>query len=406
MKNFLKKLLLVLLELAVIAGVLWFIAEKRGIRNFSQIVLAPEIQEVAQVDLQEAPQVFPEVEQTETIQQAGNKKFVWNFKGVKYELALNLDQAIYAYYQKQPRQFSYQGKLPENWEETYYGMFLKINQKDQTISQLVTNLRELGSRHKLNDDQIVELAVAFVQAIAYDDSKANNILAKTGEEKMLYPFETLFEQKGVCSDKSLLTIAILREMGYGVAIFAYESENHMAVGVQCPKVDSTYGSGYCYIETTSKGHKIGFIPQIDARSSKTVEVAELATFEQENQQQANLQELGKMTMHQATVGKQYTGIAVNKKIKVELDDLKVQMRNLKTQLARQKNKINQEISQLEAQKKQIAELSSVLNPGKYSRSVSEYNDLLSEYKKNLKNYNQAIELYNQTVARYNKLIKP
>ena len=394
MKNFLKKLLVVILELAFIAGVLWFIAEKRGIHSLQQVAptLGSRFEKMVQTP-------FPKLEQPVA------KTFQWNYRGTKYELSLTLYQSVYEYYQNQPKTFSYAGELPANWEESYYGMFLKANESDSTIVNLADGLRKLGEQHRLSSDQVVELALAFVQAIPYDDTKASNILAKANNETMLYPYETLFEQKGVCSDKSLLAVSILRKLGYGVAIFAYEQDNHMAIGIQCPKNYSTYGSGYCFGETTSIGNKIGIIPQFDAQSNKTADLAELPTFDQTQQQIKNLQELGRMTIYQTTTGKEYTGIIETKRIETELAQLKIKLKNSMAQLEAQKKVVSGEIADLKKQKDDLDNWKNEQNFEKYNAAVEDYNSLLEKYKKDVKNYNNSIPLYNQTVARYNLLIK-
>lgn len=394
MKNWLKKILIVTLELALIAGALWFVAEKRGIHSLGRFF--PMAEKGFQ---QKSLQPFPELQKPE------ERNFSWTYKSVKYQLSLTLYQSVYAYYQKEPKTYSYDGQLPTNWEDSYYGMFLQVNENDQTISQLAESLQTLGKKHNLSSDQLVELALAFVQSIEYDDAKAGNILGKSGDETMLYPYETLFEQKGVCSDKSLLAISILRKMGYGTAIFAYEEENHMAIGIKCPKSYSTYGSGYCYAETTSVGNKIGIIPQFDAQSKKTAEVAEIADFDQAQQQQASLQDLGQVTVYQLTDGKEYGGIVEIKKIENEIQQLKLTMKSLGAKLAQQKKNLSQELTELEKQKDTLEALQDIKNYEKYNALVEKYNVLVESYKKDVKNYNSDVALYNQAVGRYNLLIK-
>lgn len=44
---------------------------------------------------------------------------------------------------------------------------------------------------------------------------------------------------------------LLRELGYGVVLFEFNSENHMAVGVKSPIQYSYLNSGYAFIESTS-----------------------------------------------------------------------------------------------------------------------------------------------------------
>jgi hypothetical protein len=394
--NWIRKIGIILIELAVILGALWFIASKKGIEHFAQIGPALQ-QEINGVTQKEA--IFP---------QLGNpieRKFTWSYQGVKYNLSLPLDNSVYEYYKTQPKSYSYAGDLPANWEENYYGMFLKTNVSDQSIEQLATKLETLGRGHKLSDDQIADLVLSFVQSIEYDDAKAANILDKTGKETMQYPYETLFLQKGVCSDKSLLAIAILKQLGFGTAIFTYEQDNHMAIGIECPKNYSTYGSGYCYAETTATGNRIGVVPSFDKSTNKTVIAAELATFDSSQVQQLNLQQLGQVTIFQKTIGKQYAGVVETKKIADELDALRKKIDAMLPQLQAQQKLIKNEENKLNSLKNNFETAQNQQDGGKYNNLVGEYNDFLESYKKDVKKYNDSASLYNKSIARYNVLIK-
>jgi hypothetical protein len=285
-------------------------------------------------------------------------------------------------------------------------MFLTRAQNDESIAILAKDLQALGKKHRLSDDQIVDLTLAFVQTITYDDAKAKNILAQTGSETILYPYETLFEQAGVCSDKSLLATVLLREMGYGTAIFAYEQDNHMAIGIECPKDSSTYGSGYCYAETTSVGNKIGIIPTFDSTSNKTVGTDELVAIDSQQAQQAKLQQLGQVTIYQQTIsGKQYSEVIETKKIIAEIDSLKKSIETLLPQLQEQQKTIAKEEKKLAEMKKTLETYQNGQSVEKYNALVQEYNDYLEKYKKDVKKYNEKVALYNKTIQRYNTLIK-
>lgn len=395
MKSFLKKLIIITLELAVITMALWYIAQKKGIQNVSQI--APAIQQtVENVQGKVQENSFPELSGETT------KTFDWTYKNRKYGLDLVLYQSAYEYYRSLPKEYFYSGELPQNWEEEYYARFLESKGSDKTISQLAQKIRGLGEKNKLSENQIVDLVLAFVQSINYDDAKAKNILAKNGSERMLYPYELLWQQSGVCSDKSILAYAILREMGYGAALFIYEDNNHMSVAVQCPKNYSTYGSGYCYAETTSTGNKIGIIPNIDADSNKTVD---LSSYSLDKIQTLNLKELGQVTILLASQGKEYSGIVETEKISNEIDSLKKKMEALLPKLKSQKNEIADEEKKLKKWENDLEEYKDAGEYEKYNSLVEEFNDLIGQYKKDVKKYNSDAELYNQYVERYNVLIK-
>jgi hypothetical protein len=96
-----------------------------------------------------------------------------------------------------------------------------------------------------NSDEQARMAISLVQNIPFDNAKLNNTGA-TGR----YPYEVLYDDMGVCGEKSHLLAFLLREMGYGVALLKYDSQNHMAIGIKCSDRYDYLGTGYCFIETT------------------------------------------------------------------------------------------------------------------------------------------------------------
>lgn len=396
LKTWLKKISFIVLELAVVAGLLWFIAQKKGINNLAQI--APGIEQTVQNAKQKFIP-FPELSQSVV------KKFQWEYKGKKYSLEKTLYQSVYDYYKSKPKEYSYLDELPANWEEEYYAMFLKSDPADLTMAELANQIKELGKKNSLSDDEIVELAIGFVQTIPYDDAKAANILQETGNEEMLYPYEVLWDQTGVCSDKSLLAYALLREMGYGVALFEFEQEKHMAAAVECPQNYSNYDSGYCFVETTSTGNKIGIIPDFDMGSGKAAEVKQLTDYDSVSTQATRIKELGQVKIILPKEGNEYAGIIQTQKIANQILQLKKNMQALSSKIGSLKNVIDGEVEDLEGMQDDLKKYKKEGNIEKYNAVVEKYNNLLEEYKKDLEKYNSSVTLYNADVKKYNTLIK-
>lgn len=397
-KSFLKKLFIIAFELAIIAGLLWLIIQKKEINSASEIV--PAIQQTIQDFKQD--NIQPKEEIPLELSEPATKTFAWEYRGKKYNLSQTLYKSVYEYYRAQSKDYSYSGTLPDNWQEEYYAMFLKTNVADKSIPEIVSKIQDLGKKNNLTDDQIVDLALAFVQSIEYDDAKAKNILTQAGNESMLFPYETLYEQRGVCSDKSFLAYALLRQMGYGTALFTYEQENHMAVAIACPKNYSTYASGYCYAETTSVGNKIGIIPSIDTESNKVVN---LAKYDFDQSQEIKLKELGQVTINLPSQGREYSGIIQTEKLLEQINQLKKSMENLLLELKSQKSAINKEEKSLNEMKDDLDEYKEDGDIDKYNSLAEKYNDLVEKYRKDFKKYNNNVILYNQDVKKYNTLIE-
>ena len=119
-----------------------------------------------------------------------------------------------------------------------YGSYVESAQEDNTIQELTQKIEEMGDELKLTDDETMDLATCFVQTIPYDAEKAKVILSDKAEDKVekaakreyldRFPYETLYDNKGICTDKVYLEMAILKEMGYGTAILTFDKEKHMA----------------------------------------------------------------------------------------------------------------------------------------------------------------------------------
>ena len=118
----------------------------------------------------------------------------------------------------------------------------------------------------------VALALSFVQSIPYQDVK----------EYQRFPYETLIDWAGDCSDTTALFAALVDAMGYGIVLLRFESDNHIAVGVKATDSYATAQSGgkatyynwdnnrYYFAETTGTGWRIGQKPENLKRRAEIV----------------------------------------------------------------------------------------------------------------------------------------
>lgn len=102
-----------------------------------------------------------------------------------------------------------------------------------------------------NREDQVRIAVSLVQNIPYGISDKSNTFSKLmGMDYQRYAYEVLYENEGVCGEKSSLLIFLLKELGYGTSFLYYKEENHEAVGLKCSSKGSMASTDYCFIETT------------------------------------------------------------------------------------------------------------------------------------------------------------
>jgi hypothetical protein len=100
-----------------------------------------------------------------------------------------------------------------------------------------------------NPDDQARIAISFVQMIPYDSETGDN--RKNISGKLHMPYAVVYDDKGICQDKSWLLAYLLRKLGYEVVILKFIPEGHDAIGI---KVTQKYGynnSDYAFIETTT-----------------------------------------------------------------------------------------------------------------------------------------------------------
>jgi hypothetical protein len=136
---------------------------------------------------------------------------------------------------------------PCNNEEIrqYYLNYLEEPIERKSVDDFVDLIKVETS----NQDDQARIAISIVQNIPYDHSVATPLFFQTGFTR--YPFLVLYQNAGICEEKSLLLAYLLRELGYGVVLFEFKSDNHMAVGIKSPVQYSYLNSGYAFIETTT-----------------------------------------------------------------------------------------------------------------------------------------------------------
>jgi hypothetical protein len=127
--------------------------------------------------------------------------------------------------------------------QQYYLDYINEPDQEKYLDNLVNSIK---AKTPIQDDQ-ARIAISLVQNIPYDYAKLNG--GSTGKTR--YPYEVLYDDKGVCEEKSLLLAYLLRGLGYGVVLFEYPSESHMAVGIKSPAAYAYDNTGYAFVESTT-----------------------------------------------------------------------------------------------------------------------------------------------------------
>lgn len=182
------------------------------------------------------------------------KYFYFETDGNKKTLTVPYPEILFNYYSNLERidEEDYSYYVFDPYDDLYLDLFI-----DRLISTL--DFGKLQFDKKTDSDKINFIA-RFVQGIEYREDPVIN----GSREYPKYPLETLFDlEKGRdCEDKAILTASLLDRLGYEVALFRLQE--HMAVGVKLDR-DAVYGydyyyEDYFYLETTTEGARLGFVP--------------------------------------------------------------------------------------------------------------------------------------------------
>ena len=167
----------------------------------------------------------------------------YTLRGVSSELTFTVYGGIYDYLvsSEDSSVASYIGQQPSPEEINRIVTLRYINENIEKgeLHNLVSAIKQ----NTPNEDDQVRIAISLVQNIPYDWNAFT-----TNSAQWKYPYEVLYSDTGVCGQKSLLLVCLLRELGYGCSIL--EFPNHAAIGIACPS-QYAYYSGYAFVESTT-----------------------------------------------------------------------------------------------------------------------------------------------------------
>lgn len=314
-----------------------------------------------------------------------NTNLAWRYGQTAYSHLLPLYSSLYNSYYSSQKTFFYSDNISEiTAREKFYALFFNIKSGDQSIANLISYVNKMATDNSWNNDQKIEFIMAIVQYIPYDSSKLNDNPLQPN-----YPYETLYKNTGICSDKTFLAVAILRQLGYGAAILDFPDLKHSAAGISCPLSDSVNGSGYCYIETTNY-FPLGVIPQTISGGQAVSSTDDLSNL-------FSTARLSRMEIYQKTTGKTYYGVTATKKT---ISDL--QAKNL--WLETEKISIDQKNADLTAKQAVLTSQKAQLDAYQAAGDISSYNSLVGPYNTGVNAYNSALALYREQLNAYNAVI--
>ncbi len=311
--------------------------------------------------------------------------FIWKYKLENFELNFPLKSRLNSDYASAVKTFYYTGSIePWSAREQFYNLFFNKKSDDTAIKDLVAYGRQVAASRSWTQDQTAEFLIALIQYIPYDKAKLNQDPMQPN-----YPYETLYHNSGICSDKTFLAVAVLRELGYGAAILDFPDLNHSAAGIACPLADSINNSGYCYVETTNY-FPLGVVPPSISSGQAISSQNDLVNL-------FDASHLKQMQIFQKTTGISYKGVAATKEIVSKLI-------SQKAFIEAQKPVLNQKNNDLIAKQAVLAVWQSQLAAYQSSGNISAYNSLVDTYNTEVLAYNTELEVYRSDLAAYNQVV--
>jgi len=131
-------------------------------------------------------------------------------------------------------------------KELLYLSAIEYAPQEAALQDLVSRIQKKTS----NKIKQARIAITLVQKIPYDSNRMAHMGSRQHTQRI--PYEVLYENLGVCAEKSQLLINLLKKLGFGTAYFQFDAENHAAVGIKCPAQYDYRDTGYCYVESNER----------------------------------------------------------------------------------------------------------------------------------------------------------
>lgn len=201
---------------------------------------------VGEVDLRSEPSAV-QVTEKSVVAGKSSRTYSWNYEGYCWHLTLLLDDELYSVYEERTRKRD-------------YDLFASDPYDDRLIKSIADTLFSLSGDYGLEESKVPGLCISFVQSLNY----SSDLTSAGYDQYPRFPYETLYESGGDCEDTSILSAAILQEMGYDVVLL--ELPEHMALGISCDPVSEGRsfeykGTRYYYLETTGRDWQVGEMPE-------------------------------------------------------------------------------------------------------------------------------------------------
>lgn len=285
--------------------------------------------------------------------------------------------------------------------------FVFSYEKDGTIKELANKIRDVGATNSLSGDQVLDLSACFIQNIPYDEAKAALILGPDFSKQPIsqviprYPYETLYDKTGICTDKTYLGAAVMRELGYQTSIMTFDAQKHMSLGVAVPTGYGSYGTSYGIMELTGSGFLVGDVPELNSVAGLAINNYQtLPAGDGAENTVSQLKLAAPTNVIDLSAGTIYSRIVERSVTKQKLDELKPQLDVSQTtykQAATALQTAEANLTTAEATYK-VSPTNSTY--AAYTKAYNQYQASYNDAQSKINQYNKLVNLYNSYVEKY------
>jgi hypothetical protein len=279
--------------------------------------------------------------------------------------------------------------------------------KDASTRDIASKISAVAATKGLNADQTLDLSACFLQSIPYDDAKAARILgpdfAKQPIEQVIprYPYETLYDGTGICTDKTYLGAAVMSALGYNTSILTFDAQKHMSLGVAVPSGYGSFGTKYGIMELTGNGFLVGDVPELSSTAGLAIngfdKLPQVSTDTVPTQQLALTNPSNVIVV---STGSVYQRIIDRQATKQKLESLRPQLTTAQNSYKDAQTTLAATVNSLTAAE---AAYKSSPNDATYRSYSAVYRQYQSDYaiaQAKINQYNNLVNLYNSAVEKY------
>lgn len=332
----------------------------------------------------------------------GPKELTLNcdYHGKNLTVTETLYGSLYDYYRTDPAKKS---AYLHNQEKDFVFSY----PKEGTIANLSAKILAVGAQNNLTSDQILDLSACFIQNIPYDEAKAARILGPDFAKQPImeviprYPYETLYDKLGICTDKTYLGAAVMEDLGYKTAIMTFDAEKHMSLGVAVPAGYGSFGTDFGIMELTGSGFLVGDVPELNASAGSAIN--NYQTLPSGDVAVTSGTQL-KLAMPSGVVdvssGIVYARIVDRAATKQKLDETKAQLDILQASYKQAAAVLATAEANVTAAEAVYKSQSNGANYAAYRQAYNQYLVSYNDAQSKINAYNNMVNLYNSYVEKY------